>query len=85
MLGQVLHIHIIQRQYIAEHDIDRYRYEVMNSDSKYFECVDFIYSTFYMKRNHFYEIRVNRNQEFPQVEEVLRELQPKDSDSYKYV
>ena len=63
MLGQTMWIHIIQRQYLHEHKIDRYRYEVMNEDSKYYECLDFIYSEFYMHRNHIYEVRVNENQD----------------------
>ncbi len=78
MMGQVLQIHIIQRQYFHEHDIDRYRYEVVNRDSEYFDCVDFIYSKFYLKRNHFYEIRANENQGFPQITDVLRELFPQE-------
>ncbi|MFZ5855190.1 MAG: RNase H family protein [Chloroflexota bacterium] len=73
--GQIIQIHIIQRQYLHEHKIDRYRYEVVNEDSKYFDCVDFIYSEFHLKRNHFYEVRVNDNQEFPQVLEVIREIE----------
>ena len=73
--GQILQIHIIQRQYLHEQKIDRYRYEVMNSDSKYFECVDFIYSEYHLKRNHFYEVRVNKDQGFPKVLEVVREIE----------
>lgn len=74
MLGQILQIHIIQRQYLHEHKIDRYRYEVTNKDSKYFDCVDFIYSEFHLKRNHHYEVKVNKTQDFPKVLEVLREV-----------
>jgi hypothetical protein len=78
MLGQILQIHIIQRQYFPEHKIDRYRYEVTNNDSKYFDCVDFIYSEFHLKRNHYYEIKVNETQDFPKVLEVLREVNPQE-------
>ncbi len=82
ILGQILQIHIIQRQYLREHKIDRYRYEVVNKDSKYFDCVDFIYSEFHLKRNHFYEVRVNDEQDFPKVLEVLREVEsPKQAES----
>lgn len=75
MLGQLLQIRIIQRQYLPEHKIDRYRYEVMNSESKYFECVDFIYSDVHLKRSHCYAVKVNKNQEFPKVLEVIREVE----------
>ena len=74
LFGQILQIRIIQRQYFHEHKIDRYRYEVRNSDSKYYECVDFIFSKFHLKRSHCYEVKVNRDQSFPQVLEVLREV-----------
>lgn len=77
MLGQILQIRIIQRQYFHEHKIDRYRYEVVDKDSKYYDFVDFIYSEFHLKRNHYYEVRVNENQEYPKVVEVLREIKPK--------
>ena len=74
ILGQIMWIHIIQRQYQHEHKIDRYRYEVMNSDSEYFECIDFIYSEIYMKRNNIYKVRVNENQDYPKIMEVLQEV-----------
>jgi hypothetical protein len=76
--GQTMWIHIIQRKYHHEHKIDEYRYEVVNSDSKYYECLDFIFSDFYMKRNHIYEVRVNESQEFPKVLEVLQEKSRQD-------
>ncbi len=75
MFGQILSIHIIQRQYFHEHKIDGYRYEVVDKDSKYYECVDFIFSKTHMKRNHCYEVRVNENQDYPQVLEIIREFE----------
>jgi ribonuclease HI len=72
--GQIMWIHIIQRQYHHEHKIDKYRYEVMNSDSKYFEYVDYIYSEIYMKRNNIYKVRVNKDQDYPKIMEVLQEV-----------
>ena len=76
--GQLIWIHIIQRKYHHEHKIDEYRYEVMNPDSEYFECVDFIYSEFHLHRNHIYKVRVNENQDYPQVLEVLEEVNRRD-------
>lgn len=75
MLGQVLVIRIIGRQYFHEHRIDRYRYEVADKDSPYFGNVDFIYSEIYMKRGHYYRVQVNTNQGYPKVLNVLGEVE----------
>ncbi len=75
MLGQVLIIRIVGRQYFPEHKIDRYRYEVVDEDSPYIGSVDFIFSSFYMKRGHYYRVQVNRNQGFPIVMNVLGEVE----------
>lgn len=76
--GQVMWIHIIQRIYLHEHKIDYYRYEVMNKDSEYFGFVDYIFSDINLHRNYIYKVKVNDNQEFPRVEEVLEEVNRRD-------
>lgn len=78
MRGQTMWIHIIQRKYFHEHKIDQYRYEVMNKDSEYYECVDWIFSEIHLKRNHIYKVKVNEDNNYPKVEKVSEEINRRD-------
>jgi len=76
MLGQVMSIHIISCEYLHKHKTNKYRYEVINRESKYFEMLDLIYSELSMRRHHCYEVRVNNDHSYPQVVEIIKEIEP---------
>ena len=75
MRGQRLAIRIITSEYLREHKLVKYKYEVLSKGSKYFGNVDLIYSTHDMRAGHHYKISVNRNTSNPRVLNVLRELE----------
>lgn len=68
-------VHIIETQWLSDHKIWKYRYEVSSPDQDDFESVDFIYSAAQLRDGHFYEVRVNDSMKFPKIEEVLREVE----------
>ncbi|OEU65160.1 MAG: hypothetical protein BA863_13550 [Desulfovibrio sp. S3730MH75] len=80
MRGQRLAIRIITAEYLREHKLVKYKYEVLSKGSKYFGNVDFIcsahdISTHEMRAGHHYKISVNRDTSNPRVLNVLRELE----------
>jgi ribonuclease HI len=75
MRGQVLVIHMIQGIYEHEHNLDRCRYEVFDHDKGKFHEVDWIYSASHLERCHCYRVQVNSDQGFPQIAEVLGEVE----------
>lgn len=72
--GQTMIVHIIEAQWLGDHKIWKYRYEVSSPDQDDFNAVDFIYSEAQLRDGHFYEVRVNSNMKFPRIEKVLREV-----------
>jgi len=53
----------------------RYKYEVVDEKSNYYQCVDEIYSKKILKPAHTYLVKVNDNQEYPQVVGVIKEIE----------
>lgn len=51
-----------------------YRYQVASKDSPDYHNIDWIYSNEQMRDGHYYEVQVNDDMGYPQVLEVIREL-----------
>jgi len=52
----------------------QYRYEVTSKDSADYRSVDWIYSSEQMRDGHYYEVQVNSDMDYPQVLEVIQEV-----------
>jgi ribonuclease HI len=53
----------------------RYVYEVRNEESEYYGRVDKIWSKKVLRLTHVYLVKVNSNQKYPQIEEVIKEIE----------
>jgi ribonuclease HI len=73
MLGQEIRIRVITSMPISCKPT-RYRVEVISKRSRFFGCVDFVYSSEVMRVGHEFLVRLNRDQQFPQVTAVYRDL-----------
>jgi len=73
ILGQRMTIRIINSEYLDQ-KLWKYKYEVMSKGSKYYGCVDSIFSSLSMDPGHTYFVRVNNEQENPRVDKVFREV-----------
>lgn len=80
MYAQEIIIRIISRKFIPQRGSSEYRYEVIDSDNKFFQYIDFIYCNKNLSRNKCYEVRFNNNQEIPEIDEVIAEI---DCSKYK--
>lgn len=49
----------------------KYKYEVIDKKSKYNQCVDIIFSKKSLKLGKIMLVRVNKNQGYPQIVEVV--------------
>lgn len=74
--GQVMAIRIIQGQYLPPpHRRSRYKYEVVDEESPFFQKVDWAESALELKRGHAYSVRMNDIQDNPRIEELLEEIE----------
>ncbi len=60
------------------HKTWEYRYQVASEDSPGYDNVDWIYSNEQMRDGHYYEVQVNDNMNYPEVLEVMREVDVKE-------
>jgi ribonuclease HI len=76
MRGQTISIGIVTAEYLRRQSAHRYKYEIL-SEGNLLGLVDLIYSDegLYLKAGHHYEVIVNEDQKYPQVLQVLRELE----------
>jgi ribonuclease HI len=75
MEGQVTTIRIITDEWLPPpHRLYRYKYEVMDVDSPYFERVDMAHSRVMLNAGHTYVVRFNADAGNPWVEDVLEEI-----------
>jgi ribonuclease HI len=74
MLGQVETIRVIDAGW-AQQGFHRYRYEVVDEESEFFEKVDFVFAERHvaLRAGHTYEVRFNEDTAAPRIVEVLAE------------
>jgi ribonuclease HI len=77
MEGQVFDIRIIQGQALPppHRGTSRYKYEVVDEGSAFYNLVDWITSTDTLERGHTYRVSVNQDQGNPRIVEVLEEIE----------
>ncbi len=74
MHGQQMSVRIITSEYLAIQRISKYKYEVINEDSKDFGNVDIAYSREHLRVGRHYEVIVNADSSNPTIVQVLEEL-----------
>lgn len=77
MQGQELRLRIVEMQWLGIQKVWKYRYEVTSLDSPFYENLDWIYSTHYMRDGHEYSVVVNDDTANPQIIDVIQEIAPK--------
>ena len=74
--GQVVEIRIVEARYLGPpHNRTRYRYEVVDNESPYFEKLDFAESELLLKRGHTYRVRMNDVQATPRIVDLIEEIE----------
>lgn len=81
MDGQQLQIRVIENERLRRHKLWKYRCEVISSDSRYFQKVDWLYSSEYMRDGHSYEVLLNGDPKNPTIVEKIRELESAGEDA----
>jgi hypothetical protein len=76
MKGQTVKIHIITEAYMKLHKLSKYRCEVISKRSKYFGCIDFIFSELHhLKAGHKYIVTFNKNTSNPRILKMIKEIE----------
>lgn len=75
MEGQTTTIRIITDEWLpSPHRLYRYKYEVMEDESPYFQYVDMAHSEVLLNAGHTYVVRFNDDQRDPRIEERFEEI-----------
>jgi len=75
--GQRLSIRIITSEYLRVQKINKYQYEVMSKKSKYFQCVDVLYTKENMRAGHSYLVSFKSNQNIATISKIIKEIEKK--------
>lgn len=77
LAGQVEDIHVVTDSYLRPpHKLYHCIYEVIGADSLNRGAVDKIFSAIPLSAGHWYRVQLNDDMDYPQVIEVLEELEP---------
>ncbi|MFA6307725.1 MAG: RNase H family protein [Patescibacteria group bacterium] len=79
MNGQKIIIRITTGELLPQ-KIWKYQYEVLSEKSQFYKLSDIIYFSENLRAGHVFEITCNKNQNFPQISKIIREL---DKELYK--
>lgn len=74
LVGQTLKIRILSGKYLKTQKISRYRYEVLSKRSKFFGCLDFVFSKEILRAGHRFLVCFNKDQKYPQIVKVIKDL-----------
>lgn len=75
MEGQKVQIHIITDEYMKLPKLCKYRCEVISKRSKYFGCVDLLFSELHhLKAGHNYYVKLNSDMKNPRILKMFKEL-----------
>jgi len=75
MKGQKVKIHIITEEYMKLPKRSKYRCEVISKRSKYFGCVDLIFSELHhLKAGHNYLVKLNTDANNPRILKMIEEI-----------
>lgn len=81
MEGQEIVIRVIGHQYNERTRTDSNRYEVVDAESPFNGCSDFIHSDDPLRRWRTYRVRVNDNTRNPRILEVIEEITEKEDEN----
>jgi len=74
--GQTMVIRIVEARYLGPpHNRTRYRYEVVDEDSRYAGKVDFAESDLGLKRGHSYRVTMNATPATPRIVDLIEEVE----------
>lgn len=73
--GQEIAVRVIGSTLLRVQRTTKYRCEVMSPDSPFYQRVDFLYSTEYMREGHTYDVLLNDDAKNPTIVEVIREIE----------
>jgi ribonuclease HI len=74
MEGQDMLIRVRECQWLKTQKLWKLKYEVIDTDSNYFGCVDILFSKSLVKDGHCYVVTLNAQTNNPQIAEVLCEV-----------
>jgi ribonuclease HI len=73
--GQIINVRIITDEWLpSPHRCYRYKYEVMDTESPYFQRVDQIHSDVMLSAGHVYLVRFNANPRNPWIDDLIEEI-----------
>ena len=75
--GQRLTIRIITSEYLRIQKINKYQYEVISKNSKYYQCVDVLYTKENMRAGHSYLVSFKSNQKIATISKIIKEIENK--------
>ena len=75
MKGQRIALRIVSSDPLKPQRMWVYRCEVISKRSKYFGCIQEIFSSEYLRDGHHYQVTLNKNDKNPTIVNVLRELE----------
>ncbi len=75
MLGQRLRVKIIISSYYKNHNLFKYRFQIISKKSKFFGFVDEIYSKEVLRPNHYYLVILGKDNSRPTFSKVIREIE----------
>ena len=73
-VGQRISIHIITDEYLPVQKIFKYKIEVISKKSKYYNCVDFLYSKYLLKAGHSYILSLKKDENLLTISKVINEI-----------
>jgi hypothetical protein len=74
MLGQRVTIRIITSEYLNIQKTNKYKYEVMSNQSKYFGNVDYVFTNELLKVGHTYIVSLIQHDKKSLISRVIREI-----------
>ena len=74
MEGQTVVIRVITSEYLTVQRLSKYKYEVLNTESRYCGCVDVAFSNEDLSVGHHYHVELNADSDNPAIVRVLGEV-----------
>lgn len=71
--GQKIKIRVVTSKYLKQ-KIYKIKYEVVAKSNKFYGCIDSIYSNYCLRPGHVYLVRFNSDNNFSQIERIIKEF-----------
>lgn len=73
-VGQRISIRVITDEFLPVHKLFKYKIEVISKRSKYYNCVDFLYSKHLLKAGHSYILSLKKDEYLLTISKVINEI-----------